>query len=570
MHALGDSDPWSPHPDEWVQQDESAMSVVDQMRDEFLAEATELLDEMNADLLTLESEGASEARDLVAKVLRAAHSLKGSSGMFGLEDLSQASHSLEGMLDDLVQGRAPDADALIEASLEQVEAMRYLLGEAGNETETKSPPRMGDDGTTEIARHTPKAEEAHRCGRSDPPDESQQFLRVNLAKLDHALNLAGDLFLGAAHLKDLQKTLRQKQEALGIYRHYVRATRLMERRLTELRESLLDMRMVPMARVFTRLVPAVRSVTRRTGKKARLTIEGGETRLDKVIAERLADPLLHLIRNAIDHGIEEPSERKQLGKPVEGRVSLSARRAGAAVIIEVSDDGRGIDLDRALERARARGLLPQEGKVSTRQILECLFMPGFSTADSVSAVSGRGVGMDVVRCNTTRLSGTVAIRTDAGRGTTVSIRVPPTLSTIDGLLVGAGGQMFVFPFQSVVEVVQITDEARQGAVGQGVLPLKDRRVRAVSLAPFFGLNGEESRERFAVIVGRDAERLAILVDALGERAEVLVKPLGPRLDPVPALLGVAELADGRVAMVLDILSVMEGTVSIDGAADELQ
>ncbi|MCK4546424.1 MAG: Hpt domain-containing protein [Candidatus Eisenbacteria sp.] len=529
-----------------MQPETPGSQIIEQMRGEFLAEAEELLDEIRADLALLGSEANRAAPDLLYKVLRAAHSLKGSSGMFGLDDLSEASHSLEGMLEDLKSGRVEDVGDFIEASLDQAEMMRSVLDEVIGAQETR--PKDGDsDSAVPVQR-----------------PEASQFLRVDMGDLDQALNLVGDLFLGIDALRNLDKSVGLDGEKRSGRRERIISTRRRGRKLTELRECLLSMRMVPLARIFARLVPAVRSVTRETGKKAALTIEGGETRLDKGMAERLSDPLLHLLRNAIDHGLEEPSEREKLGKPAEGRISVSARREGSEVVIEVQDDGRGVDLGKLLEKARERGLLNGETAPSERRILDCLFAHGVTTASRVSTVSGRGVGMDVVRTNVARLSGTVAVSTEQGKGTRVSIRVPPTLSTIDGLLLEIAGQIVVLPFYSVREVIRITEADRQRVVESGNLPLRDETIRAAALAPILGLNDGVRGEEFAVVMARRSDTVAVLVDGLAERAEVLVKPLGPRLDSLDKFSGVTELADGRVAPVLDVSAVMKGVGGVEG------
>ncbi len=534
------------------------MNIIEQMRGEFLAEAGELLDEINGDLVHLEDEEPGGVAQRVHKAMRAAHSLKGSSGMFGLDDLSAASHSLEGMLEDLHRGGIEGAADLIEASIDMLEVMRQFLHEA---VTAAGPTR------NEPTRAAPVSAMPHVApppGEWDRASDPTRFLRIDLAYADRALNLVGDLFLETALLKEVQKTLVQGRDQRSAYRGQITAVRQIDRRLTDLRECLLEMRMVPLGRVFQQLIPAVRSVAKTKHKQVDLDIEGGQTRLDKVMADRLYDSLLHLVRNAIDHGVEEPSLREERGKPTQGRILLCARREGAEVAIEIRDDGGGIELETVLAKARAQGLLPVDTPVGERQILECLFAPGLSTASQVDAVSGRGVGMDVVRSNVARLSGTVSILTEVGRGTAVIIRVPPTLSTMDGLLVGVGGQALVFPFYSVTEVVRIPADQREGVLDQGVLKIRDEAVPAVPLGPFLGLDGASGDDLFGVVVGRDSDRFAILVDMLGERTEILVKPLGPRLDSLPILSGVTELADGRAALVLDAVSLAKGAMELDG------
>jgi two-component system chemotaxis sensor kinase CheA len=559
-----------------------ASQIIDKMKDEFLAEAEELLDEINADLVVLEAQGDHPGSDLVFKVLRAAHSLKGSSGMFGLDDLSQASHSLEGMLEDVHEGRVEDTENLIGASLDQIEVMRYFLREASGrvsdgvalgEGASECPDEAPEEGAAPGGAHAEletAGDEADANRPAEPEScdpvapQANRFLRIDLGDLDQALNQVGDLLLGVKQLRDLQKSARLSGERRSSFREQTMAARMIQRRLGELRDCLLGMRMVPLGRVFNRLLPAVRSVNRETGKTAALCISGGDTRLDKAMAEALTDPLVHLIRNAIDHGIEAAPDRKAAGKPPEGRVSLSARREGPEVVIEVADDGGGVDLDSVLKKARGRGLLREDCSPTERQILECLFSSGLSTANSVSSISGRGVGMDVVRTNIIRLSGSVGIATQPGRGTTVTIRVPPTLSTVDGLLVETAGQVVVLPFYSVEEVVRISEQDRLQAVSERRVVLREQSIRTVSLARLLGLTGGSSREGFGVTVGRGSEMLTILVDRLGERSEVLVKPLGPRLDSLRFLSGVAELADERVALVLDVSSILEGMAVADG------
>jgi len=537
------------------------VSIIEEMRGEFLAEAQELLDEINTDLLHLEEGDRKAQSERLWKVMRAAHSLKGSSGMFGLDDVSAASHSLESLLEDLQTGETAGAADLIEASVDLVEVMRQFLREATAVSGTDS---GAEDGSAKNPDGPEPAGSPGPATGGEGEKDAAQFVRIDLSNLDAALNLVGDLFLETTQLRRLQKAEIQGQARRGAYRRQLGSTRLIERRLSELRVSLLEMRMVPLGRVFQRLIPAVQSVAKQKNKQVDLVIEGGETRLDKVMADGLSDSLMHLIRNAIDHGVEEPSEREKLGKPAGARVSLCARREGAEVIIEVSDDGRGVVLDRVLAKAVSKGLLPENAPVSERQILECLFVRGFSTAGEVDAVSGRGVGMDVVQANVSRLSGSVSIETLAGKGTAVTIRVPPTLSTMDGLLVGVAGQILVLPFYCVTDVIRVPVPDREQVLEEGSLVIREELIRSVSLGAVLGLVGEPEEDLLAVVVGRDSDRFAILVDALGERTEILVKPLGPKLDPLPGLSGVTELADGRAALVLDVASLAKGVLEVEG------
>jgi two-component system chemotaxis sensor kinase CheA len=540
------------------------MSILDQMRGEFLAEAGELLDEIQAGLLELETHGTKGQPDLVNAVMRSAHSLKGSSGMFGLDDLAQASHSLEGMLEDLEDGRVLDAQSLLGAGLDLVEVMRAFLDEAGGAGATRE-----GAGSTDSREPDPSRSQATNSARPGAPSAAEhQFLRVDLTSLDRALDLVGNLVLETAVLRDLQKELRHGPGHRGVCQRQVAVTRLMERRLGELRECLLTMRMVPLGRVFSRLGSLAGSVGRAKGKQARVVIEGAETSLDKGITERLNDPLTHLIRNAVDHGIETPEERQRKGKPPEGRVTLRAFREGAQVVIEVSDDGRGIDREKVLRKARERGLATEDAQPTDRQLLDHLCTPGLSTADQVDDISGRGVGMDVVRTNVSRLSGTIGLRSEPGLGTTITIRVPPTLSTMDALLVGVGGRVLAVPFHAVREVVRVPESEREAVLEAGALTVRKTLVPIVPLGAIVGVGSTTGRERFAVVVGSGGEQCAVLVDGLGERTEVLVKPLAPRLEGLRGLTGVTELADGRVALVLDAISVMEGVESGDRTRPE--
>jgi two-component system chemotaxis sensor kinase CheA len=379
-------------------------------------------------------------------------------------------------------------------------------------------------------------------------DAAESSIRVGVAKVDALINLVGELVI-------TQAMLLQRAEGLDPVRHEALLAGIaqLERNSRDLQDAVMSVRMLPVDFAFSRFPRMVRDLATRLGKKVRLKTVGEQTELDKGVIEKMIDPLVHLIRNSIDHGLEPPDERRAAGKDETGTISLSAVHQGGHIVIEVSDDGRGLDRGRIVAKAAERGL-PLAENATDAQVWELIFHPGFSTAEKLTDVSGRGVGMDVVRKNIQALGGNVEIRSAPGKGSTMSIRLPLTLAILDGMTVAVGDEVFVVPLNAVVESLQPGEgDVRTIGGGDRVLRLRDDYIPMLNLATQYGLAGDGLRgnARIAVVVESNGGRIALEVDELLGQQQVVIKNLENNYRKVAGVSGATILGDGRVALIVD-------------------
>ncbi|QDE69712.1 chemotaxis protein CheA [Myxococcus xanthus] len=395
-----------------------------------------------------------------------------------------------------------------------------------------------------------------------------QTVRVDIGRLDGLINMVGELLLIKANLQRLAESARQ-DGAVALSKLFgqelARETRGLERKLEALQEGLLEARMVPVGQVFDKLARLVRRITREAGKEIELAISGGEVELDKLIVEELSDPLMHLIRNAIDHGVESPDARLAAGKPRRAVVSLRAEQKGNHVAIEVSDDGAGIDEVRVREVAITRGLITfaQAQEMSRRELLNLIFQPGFSTARSVSELSGRGVGLDVVKNNLGNLSGIIDVWSERGKGTAFHLTLPVTLAIIRALLVGVSGRTYAVPLNSVLEIISVQPKEIRTVERREVLDLRGQTLPFVRLSRMFALPERPVSRHFVVVVGLAQERLGIAVDELHGQQDIVTKPLGGRLQSVRGISGATDLGNRRTVLVLDVAALLEEGMAVE-------
>ena len=376
----------------------------------------------------------------------------------------------------------------------------------------------------------------------DKPDTASS-IRVPAAKLDQFVNLVGELVMVQARLSELSN--RRDDAEIGAVAEEV------ERLTGALRENSMNIRMMPIRGTFEKFRRLVHDLARDLGKQVELTIEGAETELDKTVIDQLSDPLMHLIRNSMDHGIEPPEGRAALGKPATARIHLSARYSGASVLIGVGDDGRGIDAHAVRKRAVERGLAAAEAQLSEAEVFALIFQPGFSTAREVTDVSGRGVGMDVVRQRVESLRGTIDVASRADAGTTVTLRLPLTLAIIDGLLVSVGSAHFVLPLGSTLECIELTRGEIERANGRHLVNVRGEIVPYVRLRQHFRI-AEDAPEIEQVMLVETAEgRFGFAVDRVLGNLQTVIKNLGRLFRHVQTISGATILGDGKVALILD-------------------
>lgn len=387
-------------------------------------------------------------------------------------------------------------------------------------------------------------------------------VRVDIGRLDGLMNSIGELLLIRSNIERIAEAARQASgPALPKLwgQELQREARALERRLDELQKGVLDVRMVPLGQVFDKLARLMRRLVRESGKDVTFDVSGGDVELDKLIVEELSDPLMHLLRNALDHGAERPEQRVKQGKAERATIGLFARQQGNHVIIEVRDDGAGLDEARIREVAVERGIVTREQteEMERRELLNLVFQPGFSTRRDVSELSGRGVGLDVVKTNLQRLSGLIDIASRRGDGTTFTLTLPLTLAIIRALMVKVSGRTYAIPLNAVLEIVSVKDEALRTIERREVFEVRGQTMPFIRLARVFGLEEEPRSTHYVVLVGLAQQRLGLAIDELLGQQDIVTKPLSGRLRGIPGVSGATELGDRRAVLVLDIGALME-------------
>lgn len=387
-------------------------------------------------------------------------------------------------------------------------------------------------------------------------------IRIDVERLDELINLVGELVLGRNRLMQIISGVVEKFEGEAATRELIDTVSQIEYLTSELQTVVMRARMLPIARVFNKFPRMVRDLAREMNKKVELLIYGEETEVDKSVIEYIYDPLVHIIRNAIDHGIESPEERIKVGKPEKGKIILKAEHEGNYIVITVEDDGRGIDPDKIRKRAIEKNLITEQEamSISDKDILNFIFIPGFSTASKVTNVSGRGVGLDVVKANIMKLNGIIDLQSTPGVGTKFILKLPLTLAIIQGLLVGVAGEIFIIPLSSVVEVVRVKPDQVHSIKGREIIRLRDSILPLVRLEEIFNLKSNDHREKrnfYIVVLGLAEKKIGLVVDALIGQKEVVIKSLGSYLKNVKGIAGATILGDGTVRLIIDVAQVFK-------------
>lgn len=652
----------------------------DRAREEFTSEAEELLDTLSRDLVEFEAHGKNVRPELVNKIFREVHSLKGLAGMLGFVEISEVSHNLEDMLDKLRMGKIeisgdlidllydaidslnrlvisindpsvsglvdmthlmsrihqavtnqqakqsddPFADLILEEQtkkslteyeehrlLENVRAGKHILSlevtfdfatfdeklraittslsEAGEVISTLPAIPSGnmegiafrllygsmlnDEAVQAIAPEASvtslrKASAPATTTAPDttvapeaPGDEEMslrslsQTVRVDIGKLDHVMNIVGELIIEKTQLESLTRTL-QAQHGRLVSHELGKIARNLDRKLNELQKSVIETRMVPVGQIYSKLSRIVRKVARELNKELELVLRGEDTELDKMMVEELTDPLMHIIRNAIDHGIEGAAERVAAGKPAAGRVTLNAYQQGNSVVLDVRDDGRGIDPQQIRQVAVKRGLIGDKDVIDNQRAYELMFTAGFSTAAAVSEISGRGVGLDVVKKNIQELKGTIEVISRIGEGTTFRISLPITLAIIQALIVEAGGEKFAIPLSAVEESLRIYSRDIRTVDRREVFTLRESTLPLLRLSDAFQLHDDHEHgpdTKWFVVITRAGEKsVGVLVNALVRQQEVVIKSIGERLKTIPGIAGATEIGESEIVLVVDV------------------
>jgi two-component system chemotaxis sensor kinase CheA len=551
----------------------------------YLEDARGHLETLDHCLLALERDGFDA--DAVAAVLGPLHTLKGNSGMMGFGAIKDYVHRLEDVFSRVNEGVLPLSPAVFDRLFAGASALRDAVErscQAGSEQRdldaeqadlealvlgavASAPPRPA------APAEAPVTPAPVREGATGPPAESRRavdtryvaarsnVVRVDFGQLDHLLNLVGELIIFRTKLDEVGRELAERLGGRDAGRELMAAVQQVAGVSSQLQETVMDIRMLPVRHVFERFPRLVRDLARHQGKDIELILEGEATRIDKAIIDEIGEPLVHLVRNAVDHGIEHPALRVARGKTPTGTILLSAAQESNHVVITIMDDGAGIDATRVRQRAVARGLIKSEENLSERELVQLIFAPGFSTSEQVSEVSGRGVGLDVVLKSIERLNGLVEVETVPGVGSKFIIELPLTLAIISALLVEASGRTYAVPLGSVVESIKFADGDVKTISGRPTLRLRDQIVPLVRLSTLFELPAVPTERQYAVVLGRGDKRLGLVVDRLRGQQEVVIKAVDVNVAGAETALpmaGATIMGDGRVVLILDVAGLFEG------------
>jgi len=386
---------------------------------------------------------------------------------------------------------------------------------------------------------------------------STTTVRVDIDKLDRILNTIGELTLAKDAVKRIGFEIAERHRTSPFIRDVKKISHTFERRLAELQDEVLEIRMIPIGQIFSRLAQVIRRYSREVGKEINLMLYGEDTELDKSIAEEIVDPLMHLVRNSIDHGIEMGDERTMKGKKENGTIVLKAFQRGSHVVIEVIDDGRGIDVEEIRKKAIEKGLIEADTDIENKEVINLVFSPGFSTKEVASEISGRGVGLDVVKEKISMLGGFTDISTERDEGSTFTLTLPITLAIVKALIVRVGKHTFALPLTAISETFEIEHRDIQTIEWKDVYYIRGEMLPIMSVGRFFDIATDESDESFAVVVGFGKRRLGLLVDELLGQPEVVIKSLGDYLKGLSGFAGAAEIGKHEVILVLDVESIIE-------------
>ncbi len=525
---------------------------------EFLIESVENLARLDQEMVELEQDPGR--LELVASIFRTIHTIKGTCGFLGFSRLEALAHVTEDILNELRQNRRRIDAALTSLILQSVDAIKRILSsiQAGEgegevfEGELVARLKLAREGDAEVQPHAEVAAPVP-AAREASPGVADSALRVDVGLLDRLMNLVGELVLTRNQV--LQYNSAREDSSLNAISQRLNLI------TTELQEGVMKTRMQPIGLVWNKLPRIVRDLTTSLGKEIDLRMEGARTELDRTILEAIKDPLIHLVRNCCDHGIEDPRTRVAAGKPARGHINLCAYHEGGQVNITIGDDGAGIDPERVKAKAIERGLLSvdQASRLADRDAVNLVFLPGFSTAQTVTNVSGRGVGMDVVKTHIERIGGAVELVSEPGRGATVRIRIPLTLAIIPGVVVTAGGERFVIPQVNLHELIRLEGADARLVERIHSAPVFRRRnalLPVADLSTVLGLTACRPIDEISIVVVQaDDRRFGLIVDQIGDSQEIVVKAMGQQLKGLNCYAGATIMGDGRIALILDVVGI---------------
>ncbi|ELF1060967.1 response regulator [Campylobacter upsaliensis] len=615
------------------------MEDMQEILEDFLVEAFELVEQIDHDLVELESN--PEDLELLNRIFRVAHTVKGSSSFLNFDVLTKLTHHMEDVLNKARHGELKITPDIMDVVLESIDRMKTLLNsirDNGNDSaigmdiepicarltaisegdvsavasvseepkvETKEevvpaapePSVEPDVDVNQLSDSEVEAEierllkvrkaedQARRAQKKKsaapttpkPATETggekkvpasggggggmDQTIRVEVKRLDHLMNLIGELVLGKNRLLKIYDDVEERYEGEKFLEELNQVVSQLSIITTDVQLAVMKTRMQPIAKVFNKFPRVVRDLSRELGKQIELEITGEETELDKSIVEEIGDPIMHMIRNSCDHGVEDPATRKANGKPERGVVQLKAYNEGNHIVVEITDDGKGLDTAGLKMKALEKNLITEKEaeQMTDKEAFALIFKPGFSTAAKVTNVSGRGVGMDVVKTNIEKLNGVIEIDSELGKGSTFKLKIPLTLAIIQSLLVGTQEEFYAIPLASVLETVRVPIDNIYTIEGKNVLRLREEVLSLVRLSDVFGVKQvlESGDQTYVVIIGVAESKLGIIVDTLVGQEEIVIKSMGDYLQNIQGIAGATIRGDGRVTLIIDVGAMMD-------------
>lgn len=608
------------------------MEDMQEILEDFLVEAFELVEQIDHDLVELESN--PEDLELLNRIFRVAHTVKGSSSFLNFDVLTKLTHHMEDVLNKARHGELKITPDIMDVVLESIDRMKTLLnsirdngndtaigmdidpictrltaiseGEApvGNSAPVEEKPvetpkeepvqepevdvnqlsdseveaeierllkvRKAEDQARRAQKKksatTPTPQKTDSGGEKKVPASSSgggmdQTIRVEVKRLDHLMNLIGELVLGKNRLLKIYDDVEERYEGEKFLEELNQVVSQLSIITTDVQLAVMKTRMQPIAKVFNKFPRVVRDLSRELGKQIELEISGEETELDKSIVEEIGDPIMHMIRNSCDHGVEDPAIRVANGKPEKGIVQLKAYNEGNHIVVEITDDGKGLDPNGLKAKAMEKNLITEReaDQMTDKEAFALIFKPGFSTAAKVTNVSGRGVGMDVVKTNIEKLNGVIEIDSELGKGSTFKLKIPLTLAIIQSLLVGTQEEFYAIPLASVLETVRVPVDDIYTIEGKNVLRLRDEVLSLVRLSDVFGVKQvlESGDQTYVVVIGVAESKLGIIVDTLVGQEEIVIKSMGEYLQNIQGIAGATIRGDGRVTLIIDVGAMMD-------------
>ncbi|EPJ2193206.1 hybrid sensor histidine kinase/response regulator, partial [Campylobacter coli] len=615
------------------------MEDMQEILEDFLVEAFELVEQIDHDLVELETN--PEDLELLNRIFRVAHTVKGSSSFLNFDVLTKLTHHMEDVLNKARHGELKITPDIMDVVLESIDRMKTLLnsirdngndtaigmdiepicarltaiseGESPNGVENETPveapqkeepaptpepevdvnqlsdseveaeierllkARKAEDQarraqkkqntaastTSKPAASTPKAENMEKKvpASGGGGGGMDQTIRVEVKRLDHLMNLIGELVLGKNRLLKIYDDVEERYEGEKFLEELNQVVSQLSIITTDVQLAVMKTRMQPIAKVFNKFPRVVRDLSRELGKQIELEITGEETELDKSIVEEIGDPIMHMIRNSCDHGVEDPATRAANGKPEKGIVQLKAYNEGNHIVVEITDDGKGLDTNSLKAKAIEKNLITEReaDQMTDKEAFALIFKPGFSTAAKVTNVSGRGVGMDVVKTNIEKLNGVIEIDSELGKGSSFKLKIPLTLAIIQSLLVGTQEEFYAIPLASVLETVRVPIDDIYTIEGKNVLRLRDEVLSLVRLSDVFGVKQvlESGDQTYVVVIGVAESKLGIIVDTLVGQEEIVIKSMGDYLQNIQGIAGATIRGDGRVTLIIDVGAMMD-------------